>query len=101
MTLLAKDHYSVPDNGAKNLLGPNDIYKFTTLLPKDYFLIPGNGAKNLLRPNDIYKFTTLLPKDYFLVLDNGTKNLFTPNITCMLIRRIILSLNSIKDLIWP
>ena len=56
------------------LLRPNDIYKFMTVLPKDYFLIPGNGAKNLLRPNDIYKFMTLLPKDYFLIPDNGAKN---------------------------
>ena len=33
------------------LLRPNDIYKFMTLLPKDYYLIPDNGAKSLFRPN--------------------------------------------------
>ena len=31
-------------NPFKLLLRPNDIYKFMTLLPKDYYLIPDNGA---------------------------------------------------------
>ena len=48
--LIFKFIISIPSNGAKNLLRPNDIYKFMTLLPQDYYLIPGNNAKNLLRP---------------------------------------------------
>ena len=31
-------------NPFKLLLRPNDKYKFMTLLPKDYYLIPDNGA---------------------------------------------------------
>ena len=45
---------SIPSNGVKNLLRPNDIYKFMTLLLKDYYLILGNGAKNLLLDQIIY-----------------------------------------------
>ena len=48
--LIFKFIISIPSNGAKNLLRPNDIYKFMTLLPQDYYLILGNNAKNLLRP---------------------------------------------------
>ena len=58
------------------MLGPKDICKFITLLPKDYYLIPGNGAINLLGPKDICKFITLLPKDYYLIPGNGAINLF-------------------------
>ena len=31
------------------------IYKFMTLLPKDYYLIPNNGAKNLLTIFHMYE----------------------------------------------
>ena len=48
------------------LLRPNDIYKCMTLLQKDYYLIPDNGAKKLVNYNmyrPIYDTTTkgLLP----------------------------------------
>ena len=46
--LIFKFILSIPVNGAKNLMRPNDIYKFMTLLLKEYYLIPGNDAKNLL-----------------------------------------------------
>ena len=63
-------------------LRPNYRYKFMTLLPKEYYLIPGNGAKNLLRPNYIYKLMTLLPKDYYLIPSNDAKNLLRLNWVC-------------------
>ena len=72
--MTVKNKYSLPRIDDL-LLRPNDIYKFLTLLPKDYYLIPDNGAKNLMRPNDIYKFMTLIPKDYYLIPGNGAKNL--------------------------
>ena len=44
----------------------------------------------------IYKFMTPLPQDYMLIPSKGTKNLFKPKITCMLIRKMNLSINSLK-----
>ena len=76
--MTVKNRYSLPRIDDL-LLRPNDIYKFLTLLPKDYYLIPDNGAKNLMRPNDIYKFMTLIPKDYYLIPGNGAKNLLRQN----------------------
>ena len=46
-----RNHENFSYGGEAQLLRPNDIYKSMTLLLKDYFLIPGNGAKNLFRPN--------------------------------------------------
>ena len=36
------------------LIRPKHIHKFTTLLPKDYYLIPGNGAIKLVDPTKTY-----------------------------------------------
>ena len=51
------------------------VYAKLLELPPKNFSIPGNGVKNLLRPNDVYKFLTLLLKDYYLILGNDAKNL--------------------------
>ena len=59
--------------------GSEYVHKFITLLPKDYYLIPDNGAIKhvdhlhewiwIKTPIQIYD---LLPKDYYLVPSNKT-----------------------------
>ena len=49
----------------------------------------------------VYKSVTLLPKDHSSVPDNGSKNLLKPNITCMIIRKIVLSLKFISKAFLP
>ena len=44
----------------------------------------------------MYKFMTPLPQDYKLIPNKGTRNLFRPKITCILIRKMDLSMNSLK-----
>ena len=67
-----------------HVLRPNDIYKFMTLLPKDYYLIPGNGAKNLFRPNyimrSVYANFLVLPHKNFSIY---AKYLSSPFFICM------------------